>query len=73
MLRIINALWATAIGEDCTFELNDHTWCVKLNKKRTKVTLYGLNGKVATIRTAGHTMFDLATAIKKLCDKTIII
>lgn len=73
MVRIMNALWATAIGEDSVFELNGHTWCVKLNKKRTKVNVYGECGKIATIRTAGHTMFDLTSAIKKLCDSTVII
>lgn len=73
MVRITNALWAAAIGADSTFELNGHTWCVKLNKKRTKVTVYGVCGKIATIRTGNHTMFDLIAAIKKLCDNTIII
>lgn len=73
MVRIMNALWAAAIGEDSVFELNGHTWCVKLNKKRTKVTVYGECGKIATIRTAGHTLFDLVAAIKKLCDITAII
>lgn len=72
MVRIINALWAAAIEEESAFDQDGHTWSVKLNKKRTKVTVYGECGKIATIRTAGRTMFDLASAVKKLCEHTIV-
>ena len=72
MVRIINALWAAAIVEEGAFEQDGHTWFVKLNKKRTKVTVFGECEKIAEIRTAGHTMFDLARAIKTLCENTTV-
>ena len=68
MLRIMNALWASMLGEDGVFELYDHFWSVKVNKKRTKVVVYSERGRIAVLHTAGRTLVELAKSIDSLCE-----
>ena len=68
MLKVMNALWASMLGEDAVFELYGHFWSVKVNKKRTKVVVYSERGRIAVLHTEDRTLVDLTKSIAGLCE-----